>query len=247
MALSKSDREVLVLLGQLILASNDGYSSNTPRDAITLSPNEARRLLELLEEFINSKLFLEGSYFAEGIANNNHQNNDRLREIYLSWRSRRGHSRISSGYVWREFLHRAGFNSGQDGWYLNGGMRRSPVKPMSLEHFVEMEKRLVGVAELHPRVAHLLLDLVGEALPALEILRARRGNIREGYVRGFVKQTISDISDHVVGREKEPMTRRKIIALSTIILDTSALFTTRDWTATGVISTIAAVVPDALD
>lgn len=246
LALTKSDCEVLILLGQLVLATEGQKTDNLPINAVILSPADALRLLQLLEEFVSSKLFVEGSYFTEGIANNSDADDDRLREIYLSWRSRRGHSRISSGYVWAEFLHRVGFNGGRDGWYVNGQARNSPVRPMPLELFVSMERKLLQVSGLNPRVSELIMEMVQSAMPAVQSLRANENKIQKGSIRRFVKDTIEDISEHIGGREKELMSRRKIIALSTVILDTSALFTTRDWTATGVISGIAAVVPDAL-
>jgi hypothetical protein len=208
LALTSSDREVLVLLGQLVLATEGQASTNFPSDAVALSPAEATRLLGLLEEFVSSKLFVEGSYFAEGIANNADAQDHRLREIYLSWRSRRGHSRISSGYVWAEFLHRAGFNGGHEGWYVNGAARNSPVRPMSLELFVSMERKLLETAKLHPRVSELIMELVERALPELHSLQAHKRKVEEGSIRRFVNNAIREVSEHISGREKEPMSRK---------------------------------------
>jgi len=105
--LSNTDREALSLLGQLALSSC-GDGSNVHADAVALSPAEAQHLLELLEQFAASRQFIEGSYFAEGLANGDVWKDDGLREIYLSQRKRRGHSRIASGHTWREFVLRAG-------------------------------------------------------------------------------------------------------------------------------------------
>lgn len=243
--LSQADREALLLLGQLALSTHP-EQSNLSIDEVPLSPSEAERLLYLLEEFISSRRFLEGSYFAEGVANGDGHTDDRLKEIYLSWRTRTGRTRVASTYAWNEFVLRAGFNSSMNAWmWPRSG--RSPVRPMSLAHFVQMERKLVNAVGLHPRVRGLILDFVEDGLPQLEVLRERKASISPGSIRNFVRSSVDALSVTVVGKEGAPMSRRKIIALSTILMDTAALFVTRDWTATGVLSTLASTVPDALE
>jgi hypothetical protein len=61
-----------------------------------------------------------------------------------------------------------------------------------------------------------------------------------------MKSFVSDLKNMTLGREREPMARRRVVAITTILMDTAALFATRDWTATGTISMIASVVPDAI-
>lgn len=243
--LSNTDREVLVLLSQLALSTHVEHT-NVGSDEVPLSPFEADRLLVLLEEFIVSRRFVEGSYFSEGIANGQGYSSDRLKEIYLSWRTRTGRTRVASTYTWSEFVLRAGFNSSANAWmWPRSGL--SPVRPMSLTHFVAMEQKLANAVGLHPRVRDLIVEFVESGLAQLQDLREGKATIKEGFVRRFVRSFIDALSDAKVGREKFPMTRRKVIAVSTIFMDTAALFVTRDWTATGVLSTVAAVVPDALD
>lgn len=247
LALTRDDREALLLLAQLVLATDGDSRGNLSPDAVTLSPTEAKKLLELLEQFSSSKLFVEGSFFAEGMANGDGWHNDRLREIYLSWRSRRWHSRVMSGATWREFVFRLGFNASQNAWVWPSRVDRSPLRPMTLPYFLAMEKKLLSTTHLHPRVAELVVNFVEQGLPEIKNIQDKNTKIREGSIRSFVMQTTHEISEHVGGNERSPMTRKKIIALSTIIMDTAVLFTTRDWTAAGVLSSIAAVVPDALN
>jgi len=180
--LSKTDRELLVLLAQLALTSQ-GWESNVSPEVVALSPREAAHLLDLLEQFANSKLFLEGAYFTEGVANGEAHTNDRLREIYFSWVVRRGGTRVASSQKWREFVLRAGFNSSSEAWMWPRGIRRSPLRPMPVDHFLRMEKRLLATAEVHPRVASLVLEFVQRSLPRLESLRERRATVRPGSVR----------------------------------------------------------------
>jgi hypothetical protein len=245
--LSKSDREILKLLGQLVLAADQNCSrSNLKSGDVPLSPSEAENLLGLLEQFLNSKLFVEGAYFSEGIANGNAWSDNRLKDIYLAWRSRLGRSRVASSFTWHEFVLRAGFNNNKDAWMWPSQIRRAPLRPMPLEHFLRMEARLLKAADVHPRVADLVIRFVMQSIPMLEEMRATKYPIVLGSVRGNVSSMISDLAQRVHGNEKEPMTRHRLIALCTIVMDTSALFSTRDWTTTGVLSTMAASLPDAL-
>lgn len=246
LVLSVADREALVLLSQLALASEAEAGHNLDRNAVALSPSEANRLLELLEQFATSKLFVEGSYFVEGMGNRESEKDERLKAIYLSWRSRRGFTNVMSGSRWREFVLRAGFHHSDSAWIWPHSLQRSPIRPMALEHFLEMERRLVSTANLHPRVQKLISSFVGEMIPMLQLMRDRKLTVPRGSLKRTVGNFLEDLSDHIRGREKAPMTRRRIIALSTILMDTSALFATRDWTAAGVLSGLAAVAPDAI-
>lgn len=244
--LTKDDCEALALLGQLAINS-EGGGSNVGRDIVQLSPSEAGRLLTLLEQFAASKLFVEGSYFSEQIGNGRGFDDDRLKRIYLSWRSRRGFTNVFSGQSWREFIFRAGFNSNSDAWMWPHSMSRSPLRPMPLKHFLRMENHLATYANLHPRIKNLILQFVESALPSIESMRNGKLSIPEGAVGLILNDFIRDLSYHIDGREKTPMTRRRVIAVSTIVMDTAALFATRDWTAAGVLSTLAAAAPDAIN
>lgn len=246
LVLSQADKDALVLLGQLALATEATENANIPANAVALSPSEAIKLIDLLEQFAMSKLFAEGSYFAEGIGNGDANSDERLQGIYVTWRSRRGFTNIMANQRWREFVLRAGFNSSEDAWMWPHNVKRTPIRPMKLEHFLEMESRLVAMAHLHPRVQKLVMQFVERSLPNLEALREHKTAVRPGSLRSFVGSFISDLADHVRGSEKTPMTRHRVIALSTIVMDTAALFATRDWTATGVLSGMAAVAPDAM-
>lgn len=244
--LTDDDREVLALLAQLVLTSEEGGGRNLLRGEIALSPHEAHRLLVLLEQFVSSKLFLEGSYFTEQLANGEGLTNVRLKEIYLSWRSRRGRTRVASTYTWHEFTVRSGLVTSKDAWIWPQRLNRSPVRPMLLSHFVAMERKLTNAAGLHPRVANLVMEFVESALPYVDKIREMQASVEPGTINSFVKEFINDLHDHTRGQEKLPMSRKRVIGLSTIIMDTAALFATRDWTTAGVLSSLAAVAPDAL-
>lgn len=244
--LSNDDREILAILAQIVITQTDDECSNLDPSHVTLSPSEASRLLLLLEEFLGSKLFVEGAYFVENLANGEGWSDDRVREIYLSWRKRRGQSRMMSGRRWNEFTIRSGFSASQNAVMFTS-VQRNPLRPMTLAHFVAMEKKLVSAAELNPRVRDLIIRFVEMQLKQVEDLQNRKIKIKQGAIRRFVSSFRTDIALIQKGRETIPISRQRAIALSTIIADMSALFVTRDWTAAGVISTVASMAPDAFE
>ncbi|MEL7691749.1 hypothetical protein [Citromicrobium bathyomarinum] len=245
-ALSEVDRELLELLGQLLL-SQHCLGHNMPAVNVPLSLAEANRLLYLLESFVESRYFREAAYFIEGMANGDAWSNDNLREIYLSWRKYKGRSRAMSSRHWNEFVVRAGFNSSENSAIYAGGFRQAPVRPMPLEHFVKMEAKLAGSANIHPRVTQLILELVTEASPKITALRKSKGGLKKDSVWTGVRNLADKISEVARGLERHPVSKFELVAITTTVLDASAMYTTRDWTATGVLSNLAAVSLQSLD
>ena len=118
---------------------------------------------------------------------------------------------------------------------------------MTLEYFSDMEQKLASAVHINPRVRKLIAGFIEGALPLIEDVRETRATVRPGSLRKTLASFVTDLRDHIRGNEKRPMTKRRVIAISTLVMDTGALFATRDWTAAGVLSSLAAVTPDALD
>ena len=113
-------------------------SSNAGPDTIALSDSEANRLLELLESFVSSRKFVEGSYLLiERLFGTGSLYDKELRDIYLSWRRKAGRSRAVATIQWENLLGRIGtWTAGRGNpnvWY------RASANPMPLEHFLRME------------------------------------------------------------------------------------------------------------
>lgn len=88
--LTGDDRDLLRLLAELILSSHDDrISSNYPTNSTVLSDNEARQLVLLLENFVSSRKFVEGSYLIEHVFNRD-VDDHALRSLYLAWKKRHG-------------------------------------------------------------------------------------------------------------------------------------------------------------
>ena len=139
--LSKDDVELLRLLATLLIEYErmEGRSNIAP-ESVPLSVAESQRLLQLLEEFISSRKFVEGSYFIERLFSGADVYDPRLKEIYLSWRKRQGRSRSMATVHWRRFINRLGIVKERSG-YLTGGYVIDAEK-MELSYFLRMEARL---------------------------------------------------------------------------------------------------------
>lgn len=244
--LSAADREALRLLAQLVLSSAESSGGhNVGIEAPPLSLSQARRLLTLLETLFSSRQFIEGSYFVEGVANREGWNDPRLREIYLSSRRRLGFTRVAATNTWNDFVVRTGFSTSQDAWLWprSGGVR---TVPMEFDHFLKMERRLAEAAGLHPRVQALILSFLESKLPQVQEIRKHEVSLAGGTVRSFAANFLAELRKVTEGKEDKPISRRKLIAISTLVMDVGALFITRDWTTTATVSMIGATVPDVV-
>lgn len=242
--LTRNDKEVLQLLGELVLAQEGvTWKSNAPENHTVMSDGEAIKLLGLLQDFIETKRFKESAYFVENVFSRT-ADLKILREIYLKWRKAYGRSRAVATVQWEELLLRLGatgpFASGEPVWY------RASAIEMPIPHFLRMESKLTRAADLSPYVSKLILEYVSSRVDAIEDVRSRRITLTPGTVRSLPESLISSIKSRLGYRDLAPIPTTKIAAVMTIVMDMSALYTTRDWSVTGFLSTIAGALPPAI-
>ena len=246
--LSQTDRSILVLLGNLILQHNcSKFDSNLRDGDVSISCEDANKLLEYIEHFIRTKRFIEGSYFAEGLARGEEFNDPRLREIYLSWHSKRGQSRVQSGNTWREFVARAGFRSSSTA-RTSRTYGSKDVSPMTIDHFIRMESRLLNSVGLNDRVKAVVMEFLTSRSDELE--KARRGQNIQITEHGHLASTLKNFGYYLNEIRIEShggiVNSKQLSSVLIIIVDFFALCTTRDWNAAGVMSIMAAALPEAL-
>ena len=232
-SLSDSDKRLLFLLAKLLLermdVSDDG--SNLPSGGVVLSDKEAGELLNLIESLVNSREFLEASYFVEGMAEYGTHPDTRLREIYLSARKRRGRSRALASTNWSDFLIRLGFRP-------ETRLVRSSRR-MSQEYFLNMEEKLLSSLRLHPRVIKLVMQIIRIQSPNVEQIRNGNGQIRRGTLRALVADPYFRWRASELSQKEFQITTNKIVSSIIIVADFSILFTTRDWSVAGTLSAMS--------
>jgi hypothetical protein len=242
--LTRNDKELLRLLGELVLAQEGvEWRTNHPSDHIPLSDAEADTLLCLLEEFVATKRFRESAYFVEKLFSDEY-NPNQLRDIYLKWRKKYGKSRAVATIQWQNFLARLGaitpFEGANRIWYRASATRMAP------EHFLRMEQRLIVAAGLSPRVETLIVDYLKSRIESVERVRSRQLRLHEGQVSEKPTEIIEALKKGQEGHlGYQPIRASKIAAVMTIVMDLSALYTTRDWSVTGFLSTVAGALPTA--
>lgn len=244
--LTKDDRELLRLLGSLLMSCERSAGfTNVGREEVPLSHVESEELLTLLEQFVTSKKFQEGSFFIERLFSNDSLYDGRLRDIYLSWRRRYGKSRAVATVQWENFLGRLGLwtvaRDNPNVWY------RASASPMTMSHFLRMERKLAVRAGLHPRVQNLILMFVSAREAALDRVRRGEATLDSGSIREAPTELLYELREastgHLGGR---PMSTSKLTGIMTIVMDFATLFTTRDWSVTSVLSATAGAVPAVL-
>lgn len=236
--LSRGDKELLLLLGGLLVGDSEVKRSNYPLNEVPLSDREATRLVELLEELLSSKKFLESCYFVEELSRGQAADLSRLRSIFNFWRGRTGRHKSMSWLHWNEFLRR--FSAKID-------PERSRHLPrllqMDFQYFLRMEGILLKATPLSPRVVTLILSTISKY--EIQIQNARLGEkpLPRGIVIDQPKALLESLkkgSDSGVGLPT--FAAHRVAGIATLVADSAVLFTTRDWGVTGTLSTMAGAI-----
>ncbi|WP_277983444.1 hypothetical protein [Sphingomonas faeni] len=242
--LTGDDKDLLRLLAELILSSHDDrISSNYPTNSTVLSDNEARQLVLLLENFVSSKKFVEGSYLIEHVFNRD-VDDHALRSLYLAWKKRHGRSGALATAQWQALLARLGVQPMTE---FNHPWHRQPVKPMSFEHFLRMEKRLNAASGINPRVQQIILGFVEKQESYVESLRSGKTELAKDQILNLPKRLLNHIKQtNAMQTAINPISTQQIIGIAVIVMDFATLFTTRDWDASGFISTVSGAAPTVI-
>jgi hypothetical protein len=109
-----------------------------------------------------------------------------------------------------------------------------------------MERKLLTSAQLNPRVVNFVLKIVAAQDAELEAIRA--GN--RSLVRDAVHNTIAiplaklrSMHGKIIDRD---LSATRIAAAMTVVCNISVLFTTRDWSVTGTLSTMAGALAGSI-
>jgi len=230
---SETDKKLIILMTKLLTEKleKDAPSSNLPVGIVALTDQEADELLERLEALINSREFTESCYFVEGLTLPGSIDEPRLREIYLSARKRRGRKRALASIHWSEFQVRLGI--------IKNATRGTHARQMDLEYFQKMERRLLAATGIHPQVAELIMRFINAQAKETETVRSGRRSLQHGSIRPIVADPIYRWRESRLQSRDLRVPAASIAAAITIVADISVLFTTRDWSVTGTLSTMA--------
>lgn len=225
--LSDTDKALLELIAQLVLSFPDASSdTNVVARSIPLSDSEARELCDLLTQLLAHPDFVKGVGFVELMADPTTSTSDRAREAYLSGRTRAGKLRVMASRQWAEFQARLG---------LRHATSAPPSFAMSTEQFHEMERRLLEDLRVHPALSRQIRLLIYGQSPEMDRLRMGAPVLKMGQILTSVRRLTDDLK--AMGSTCIP--RTQLVGIATVVVDTSVLFTTRDWSVAGTLSAIA--------
>jgi len=234
--LNSSEKELLTLLADLVVVPSELNRSNLGSDQVCLSDRDADRLMELLTLLIESPRFQEGAYFVERLSQVEEAGDD-LREIYLSWRKRLGRSRVMASRQWSDFLLRLGFIRTK---YRNSVGPAGMPNEMDLEHFIKMEASLLSQNGISPRVKNLVLGVISKYAKDLDDVRHGETPLPKDSIRSVPARLLADLKSCQISQMGlAPLPTSQVAGLMTIVTDMSVLFSTRDWSVTGTLSTMA--------
>lgn len=237
---SENDKRLLYALADLLTreATELERGTNVPIESLELSVAEIDKLALMIGELLDSKEFVEASYFVEEIAASENMDERSVKEIYLSARKRRGRSRAMSSKHWDEFQIRLGVRRKDRVYWAEN--------PMSTKYFMEMEQKLFEFLGVNPRVSELAIRALASRAQELRKLRETESGIRRGSVRRIFQSLQSQEEKNKLG--KRILDKDRIVSAFICVADLGALFTTRDWSVAGTLScmasTISPFVPD---
>lgn len=234
---------MLKLLGRLILRGVEEHGEDAAGDVeVPLTDEEAAELLKLIDYLLQSKEFLERSYFVEMISQRPPQSELPPRSIYFRMRAERGGSQLHAVSHWNQFCLRFGIKTKSS--------MADAVEPMDYRQFLRMEEKLAEHFGLDERVARLWMRFLAEVEPKVSRVRTNAGpGVSSRQIRGVFSDAAKSIRDN---RRSYPQNgslqnQNRLVGMFTLIADGAVMFTTRDWGVAGTISTMAGALILSLD
>lgn len=227
---STEEKALLIFISEILLEYLDsqGGNSNLPEKHIALTDKQCIELKGLISKLLAHPKFDVVDLFFKLIHLNRFSGGERAKKIYMEGRSSLGKSTAMSSYQWDELRQRIGGLSWSDTLIVR-------TEPMSEAHFLKMETMLFN--ELYNEeklikqsVANYLSLQTLKRLGKLQKKRARRKNTQIKSVK-YIFEKLNEAA-----QKQKMLTVENLEAAAFVLSNSSVLFTTRDWTATGVLS-----------
>jgi hypothetical protein len=229
--LSRTDKELLLLLGALLFDQKSNHGGNLRADEVPMSNSEAERLAQLLEELVESKRFNESAFFVEELTKGSNADVKRLKRIFVYWYERSGRNKGTS------WLH----------WNADIDPDRSRQLPrlaeMQFDYFLKMEQVLLQELPISPRVAQLILGMVSKIEGDIEKARVGEITLAPNSIISHPKALLTSIRETGTSRSaRRAFPVQRIAGIATMVANSAVMFTTRDWGVAGTISTMAGAI-----
>jgi hypothetical protein len=227
-AYTSTDTRLIQLLARLLSETPDEQVQTNAKNSAVLTQREVEELVALVESKLEDREFYLASALVEAISS---RQVEQVRELFLSGRTRTGHTRALASKQHAEFLARLGLQDRPSGWYAS-------ADEMSREHFLRMERKLFGSLGVSPRVTEMAIRYISLHLD--EVDQSRRGEA--ALPANFLKQALRAVAsgkEMLGGTVDRLIDREQLVGVLTVVTNVGILYTTRDWSVTGTMSTIA--------
>lgn len=210
---------------------------NLPEDKVVISHEEKQELLSLIEDYKSSKGFLHRLSFL-GFLSPREYDEERARELYLSGRKAGGKTRALASMQWAElqikiFGAYTRFTQPYKQWvnHVSGAM--------NFQYFLKMEEKLFLRFKIMNATKRYLMEIVRSAETSVEHFRSW-GDLEDQIdYKQLIRGLISEVEKHLKLPDNYELSNKQVACLAVIISNFSVFYTTRDWSAAGVISSVA--------
>jgi len=238
LSVSDASEELIYFIAYRLDEFLSQKSHNAPMSEVIFSPRESTHLEECANRVLEDRNLFYSLYFVEKLFSDTAVSEEELREIYLTQRKRFGYDRALSSARWHEYVTRLGMRKGSLSTYLRG------AEQMTFEHFIRMERRLLEIFNTPPQVTSFALEMIHENQEVIEQLRRTPFDNRSKKTSfTFVDKVKSSL---ISIREKNSMPPEKLSALMVVVTNSTSLFSSRDWSVAGTISTMAGGIAMAI-
>ena len=230
--LTDVDKEILVLIGRLLLENAAGH--NVPDRTIVLSNSDADRLYFLLDQLVKNAEFSAKISFVSSVTFRSPAVITRLAEQY--------HSAVEGGRnrdeSFEAYMERLGVKLGwrQRSVAPKGETYRPDVDPyfdqslppMDIREFMSLERGIFQACGLSETVIDLLMKYSKEHSGALiRWQKTHKKTLK-------IKPAIEAIG--YFAQQTQEVLETNLVAIATCVSNASVLLTTRDWSAAGTFS-----------
>ncbi|HEY8594029.1 MAG TPA: hypothetical protein VIL84_02200 [Devosiaceae bacterium] len=227
--ITRNEKRLLLLLEKLLLEECEEIDrNNIDNDSVALSDAEAMELSERIEEQISQQEFWRRASFVEMLAKGDTAS---AREPYLAGRTRQGKTRALATMQYEDFLVRLGI----------GNRRYTNTSRMPFEHFLRMEQLLFSKLGITPKGVQLLSRFLNLKRDEIELARTGGGEHEASKILPHLRSLTPNFLQHQSIAEMV-MRRDKLAGALTLFANMTVIFTTRDWSATGTMSTMAGAI-----
>lgn len=232
---SQTERRIIEILENVVREGNndDFRRHNIPSGFVALEKLDFDELSDLIREYIESRKFVHTSTFINSLFSAQYSFEQKLK-LYSDLSISQNRRPPMQRQKFRDFILRL-FESGEILVPPSQLNSTEQPKPMSFQHFHEMEMRLLRHLEFKNSTLHKISNILTNIRYDIQRLRNAKNSVAAPNVRKSIYTFLDSLSQQQK-MQYPKISQKKICATLMFVTDLGALATTRDWSVAGTIS-----------